>query len=195
MEDTDFDLLCEGASPEEAKRIRKLLAEWFSGDESGFPLQFVLITRAQWRAAARVPEHIRTECQGLETAFGEQHRRMGGLLRTFESGADLRLKALKEAAERQDQTIGKLFAELERENAVAKAYAATVRAELDRATVLWNQAKDDLQEERRKLAEEWGRLQRESRLREAINFWTMVLFLFGVGGLVGWLARHLMAHP
>ncbi len=76
MEDSDFDILCEGASAEEAKRLRRVLAEWFAGDEHGFPLQFVLITRAQWRAAAKVSEHIRTECRSLETVFGEQHQRM-----------------------------------------------------------------------------------------------------------------------
>ena len=129
MEDTDFDLLCEGASPEEAKRLRKLLAEWFAGDESGFPLQFVLITRAQWRAAAKVPEHIRTECRSLETAFGEQHQRMAGLLAKFETAAELRLKALEEGAERQSGTAEKLFKDLEKENGVAKAYANTVKAE------------------------------------------------------------------
>ncbi len=39
MGDSDFDLLCEGASPEEAKRLRKVLAEWCAGDEKGFPAQ------------------------------------------------------------------------------------------------------------------------------------------------------------
>ena len=52
MEDTDFDLLCVGLSPDEAKRMRKILAEWSDGDENGFPVQLALLTRAQWHAAA-----------------------------------------------------------------------------------------------------------------------------------------------
>ena len=28
MDDTDFDVLCEGASTAEAKQLRKLLADW-----------------------------------------------------------------------------------------------------------------------------------------------------------------------
>src|SRR6266513_2196043 len=43
MNDTDFDALCEGASPVEAKRLRKLLADWCDGDEHSFPVQLALI--------------------------------------------------------------------------------------------------------------------------------------------------------
>ena len=52
MDNTYFDALCEGATPGEAKRLRKLLAEWCDGDEESFPVQLALLTRAQWRAAA-----------------------------------------------------------------------------------------------------------------------------------------------
>ena len=31
MDDTDFDVLCDGAPPAEAKQLRKLLADWCSG--------------------------------------------------------------------------------------------------------------------------------------------------------------------
>ena len=58
MEDTDFDLLCVGLSPDEAKRMRKMLAEWNDGDENGFPVQLAMLTRAQWRAAALVPQAV-----------------------------------------------------------------------------------------------------------------------------------------
>ncbi len=47
MDDTDFDVLCEGAPPAEAKQLRKLLADWCNGQENSFPVQLVLLTRAQ----------------------------------------------------------------------------------------------------------------------------------------------------
>ena len=47
MIDTDFDLLCDGVNPAEAKRLRKILAEWCSGDENSFPVQLALLTKAQ----------------------------------------------------------------------------------------------------------------------------------------------------
>ena len=39
MDETNFDALCEGASPQEAKRLRKILSEWCQGDEDSFPVQ------------------------------------------------------------------------------------------------------------------------------------------------------------
>lgn len=62
MMDTDFDLLCDGVNPAEAKRLRKILAEWCSGDENSFPVQLALLTKAQWRAIARMP-HIMRDSQ------------------------------------------------------------------------------------------------------------------------------------
>ena len=59
MNDTDFDLLCDGANPAEAKRLRKMLAEWCSGDENSFPVQLALLTKAQWRAIGRLPHILR----------------------------------------------------------------------------------------------------------------------------------------
>ncbi|HEX3719416.1 MAG TPA: hypothetical protein VH595_15790 [Verrucomicrobiae bacterium] len=62
MIDTDFDLLCEGMNPTEAKRLRKILAEWCSGDENSFPVQLALLTKAQWRAVAHLP-HVPRDSQ------------------------------------------------------------------------------------------------------------------------------------
>jgi hypothetical protein len=55
MQDTDLDFLFDGLPPEEAKRMRKILAEWRIGDEHSFPVQLALLTRAQWKAAAQTP--------------------------------------------------------------------------------------------------------------------------------------------
>ena len=57
MMDTDFDLLCDGVNPAEAKRLRKILAEWCSGDENSFPVQLALLTKAQWRAVGAVASY------------------------------------------------------------------------------------------------------------------------------------------
>ena len=68
MIDTDFDLLCEGANPAEAKCLRKILAEWCSGDENSFPVQLALLTKAQWRAVARLPNVVKHSQKEFEKA-------------------------------------------------------------------------------------------------------------------------------
>jgi hypothetical protein len=68
MIDTDFDLLCDGANPAEAKCLRKILAEWCRGDENSFPVQLALLTKAQWRAVARLPQVVKESQKELEKA-------------------------------------------------------------------------------------------------------------------------------
>jgi methyl-accepting chemotaxis protein len=68
MIDTDFDLLCDGANPAEAKCLRKILAEWCRGDENSFPVQLALLTKAQWRAVARLPHVVKDSQKELEKA-------------------------------------------------------------------------------------------------------------------------------
>jgi hypothetical protein len=73
MIDTDFDLLCDGANPAEAKCLRKILAEWCSGDENSFPVQLALLTKAQWRAVARLP-HVMRDSQKQWAQDQASHR-------------------------------------------------------------------------------------------------------------------------
>jgi hypothetical protein len=75
MNDTEFDLLCEGANPAEAKRLRKMLAEWSSGDENSFPVQLALLTKAQWRAVARLPNMVKDAQKQLEHSQASQRAR------------------------------------------------------------------------------------------------------------------------
>ena len=55
MNPSDFDLLCAGASPEETRRLCKLLNEWCAGDENEFvPLAVAL------RGKSRLPFRSRS---------------------------------------------------------------------------------------------------------------------------------------
>lgn len=76
MIDTDFDLLCDGANPAEAKCLRKILAEWCKGDENSFPVQLALLTKAQWRAVARLPRVVEESRKQLEQAQASHHVRL-----------------------------------------------------------------------------------------------------------------------
>ena len=80
MEDTDFDLLCVGLSPDEAKRMRKILAEWNDGDENGFPVQLAMLTRAQWQAAASIPRSLNDSRKWLELHLAEYRRQTAELV-------------------------------------------------------------------------------------------------------------------
>src|SRR5258705_9330139 len=71
MDKTGVDVLCEGANAEETRLLSKLLKEWCGGDERSFPVHLALLTRAQWRAAARVPLLVAKSREQLAADFIE----------------------------------------------------------------------------------------------------------------------------
>src|SRR5687767_7851712 len=95
MDDTDFDALCEGASPAEAKQLRKLLSDWCNGAENSFPVHLALLTRAQWRAAAAIPRLVDQSRRLLEQEFTGQRQEAGGLVKEFEKSAAAKIGELK----------------------------------------------------------------------------------------------------
>src|SRR5580698_1743506 len=82
MDDTCFDLLCNGLSADEARLFRKMLAEWSDGDENGFPVQLALLTRAQWRAAALVPQAVNEARILIPLHLAEYRRQTAELVKT-----------------------------------------------------------------------------------------------------------------
>lgn len=91
MPSSHFDLLSAGAGPEETRRLFKMLREWSDADENGFPAQWALLTRAQWRVAATVPESVVAARMGLEQRFTEMQTGIG--LRIVEAESALRARA------------------------------------------------------------------------------------------------------
>jgi len=83
MDDTCFDLLCKDLSADEARLFRKMLAEWSDGDENGFPVQLALLTRAQWRAAALVPQAVNESRKLIELHLAEYRRQTAALIGNF----------------------------------------------------------------------------------------------------------------
>ena len=98
MEDTDFDFLCNGLSADEAKRLRKILAEWGDGDETGFPVQLVMLTRAQWRAAALVPQAVNESRKLIELHLAEYRRQTSALIGNLSAVGEEQTGELKSAS-------------------------------------------------------------------------------------------------
>lgn len=96
MEDTDFDILCEGASPAEAKRLRKLMADWYDGDENSFPVQLVLLTRAQWRAAARIPVLVNESSKLMNAKLVQFRQELAYAVGDFKTKTELQLQAVRD---------------------------------------------------------------------------------------------------
>ena len=108
MDDTDFDALCEGAPPAEAKQLRKLLSDWCNGAEDSFPVQLVLLTRAHWRAAARIPHLVDQSRKLLQQEFTEQRQQAGTLVKGFEKSAAAKIGELKTMVDEHATKMAKI---------------------------------------------------------------------------------------
>jgi hypothetical protein len=137
MDDTDFDLLCKGLSAEEAKRMRKIVNEWCDGDENGFPVQLVLLTLAQLRAAASVPRAIADSRKWLEQHLAEYRRQtqslVDGFVQTVQTGTGSFEASLSAHAKTMERTVNQIQAQLD----VAEEVAGQVKSLMANATSQW----------------------------------------------------------
>jgi hypothetical protein len=190
MEDTDFDLLCEGASPPEAKRLRKLLAEWCDGDENSFPVQMALLSKAQWRAAAHIPRLVNESSKLLDLKLAESRRQTASLVESFAQAAETKERALQSIIVNHNEATKKTLAEMRTQLTNAEFVAERIGGELKNGAFGWKAAAADFQAERTKLEE--ARHQLDARLNsgERLCFVLLLVGLVGVGVAIGlWIAR------
>ncbi len=153
MDETNFDALCEGASPQEAKRLRKILSEWCQGDEDSFPVQLTLLTRAQWRVAARMPQQLVVARQQLDQAFAEHQRRARAAFDEFTREIDTRTGALEQIIARHTETARKIVAEMRVELTHTEVAAKRIQNQLEAGVGEWQKARTDFMTERDRLME------------------------------------------
>jgi hypothetical protein len=185
MDDTDFDLLCEGASPEEAKRIRKLLAEWCKGDENSFPVQLALLTRAQWRAASRVPQLMSESHTEFERQLGELFGKFMQLVRNYEQSGQTKVKEMDRLLTAQGEKVDRTVKQARSELSAAEKVTERIRGDLKQSAGCWKEAQEAFEEEQRNLAQTIRELKKERDWQEWMAFiWLLVLVLV-IGMVLG----------
>ena len=150
MDDTDFDAICDGASPAETKRLRKLLTEWCNGDEQSFPVQLALLTRAQWRAAAKVPRLVNESRELIERKLAEYRQQTAALIKGLAETADAKANALEAIVARHTETTKKAVTEMRGHLVSTEAVAGHIQDELEQGALAWKKAKADFEAEREK---------------------------------------------
>ena len=128
MEDTDFDLLCKGLTPDEAKRLRKLFREWSGGDENGFLVQLALLTTAQWNAAAAVPQAVNDSRKLIERHLAEYRQQTKGLIDGFAVRINENSSALSQLAEVHIHAVQEATAKIGKHSAAVELVARLLTA-------------------------------------------------------------------
>lgn len=173
MDDTDFDALCEGAPPAEAKQLRKLLADWCAGAENSFPVQLVLLTRAQWRAAATVPLAVNEACKLLDLKLAEQRQQITTLVKGYEQATAAKAGELKTIVADHAVATARTVTEMRAQLSNAEKVAQRIRNEIEGGGEKWKEATTDFERITKRLTQLCADLQ----ARPWRSHWVLVILL------------------
>ncbi len=185
MSKTDLDWLTEEASPEEIKRLMRIAHEWSQGDEHSFPVQLALLTRAQWRAVAKIPRVIDESAVLLETKLAGHRQQLAGLVKEFSASGDAKVEALAKTASAHTQSMTRANLEMSGHLVKASHMAELIRHELQKGATALQGVEREIINERKRLEKE----RRDFEERRTWNAWMIYgligLLLIGLGIFIG----------
>jgi gas vesicle protein len=144
MEDTDFDSLCAGLSADDARRLRKNFVEWYDGDENGFPVQLALLTRAQWRAAALVPQAVNESRKLIELHLAEYRRQTAELVKNLSAVGEDQADELKNVVKAHTEALNQASGSFRSQLKSIGAFTQDIRKHLDDGISSYNHVRTDL---------------------------------------------------
>lgn len=189
MDDTDFDFLIEGVSPEEAKGLRKILAQWCVGDENSFPVQLALLTRAQWRAAAQTTAMLGQSVELLERRLTDHRQQTATILKNINFAIENKTKALEEIAADHREAANKVLADLRDHAASTRKLLDQMQGELTNGARDLKKFRDDFIAERQRLEEARQRYESHRNWMDWAVILGLLLSFMGIGILIGWTVR------
>ena len=141
MGETDFDALLEGASAPEAKRLWKVLSEWCDGDENSFPVHLALLTRAQWRAAARIPHLVNDSVKMMDLKWAEYRQQTSAAVKDFARTADAKARDLERIVITHTNAMNEAAAKVRANVNNAEMIAESIKSQLETGAAEWNTAR------------------------------------------------------
>jgi len=185
MEDTDFDLLCAGLSPDEAKRMRKILAEWNDGDENGFPVQLAMLTRAQWRAAALVPQAVNDSRKLIELHLAEYQRQTSALISNLSVVGEEQTDELKKTVQAHTEALNQASGSFRSQLKEIGAAAQDIRRHLDDGVSAHHRVKTDLKSGSERFQKTCEELDARITGLQIRRDWLTLLGLIFIGIVIG----------
>lgn len=184
MDDTCFDLLCKGMSVEEAKLFRKMLAEWCDGDENSFPVQLVLLTCAQWRAAAEMPLTLQKIIAAFEAKLADHQKQMAALMITLGRAGDDKIKAFEETVATHTEAMEIVAAKNCDHLDETEKFAREIRGQMEYGLRESDRITKAMIDERQRLEETQHRYDRSMEWREMFNRFAAGILAAIAGGVI-----------
>jgi len=193
MEDTDFDFLCNGLPAEEAKRMRKILAEWCDGDEDGFPVQLVMLTRAQWRAAALVPQAVNESRKLIELHLAEYRRQTAALIGNLSAVGEEQAGDLENIVKTHTEVLNQASGSFRSQLKEIGAAAMDIRKHLDDGVSAHHRVKNDLKAASERFQKSCEELDGRIAGLQIRRDWLALLGLIAVGIVIGFVVGVVIA--
>ena len=190
MDDTDFDLLCKGLTPDEAKQLRKIFREWSGGDENDFPVQLALLTRAQWRAAAQMPVTLQKMVAAFETKLAAQQQQQAALMKTLREAGDEKIRAFDNTVAFHTEAMKKVAAKNCEHLDETEKFAREIRKQMEAGLRETDRITKSFVDERHRLEEACRKYEQSMEWREFFNELGMFILVAIGGGLFGYFFRH-----
>ena len=185
MDKTEFDVLCEGANAEETRLLSKVLKEWCGGDERSFPVHLALLTRAQWRGAARVPLLVAKSREQLAADFIQHRRDISQMVSGFQQVIESKLKTVEAVVTTHDQNTGSTLADMRSVLNRTATIGDQIKADLYQGRKSWEQARADFETERQKLEQARKELEAHTNKRDWIWFGFALAGVLAIGVAIG----------
>ena len=150
LDKDDLAVLTANMTKEEVDRVHRLLHEWSVGPEDSFPVQFVLLTRTQLRAAASIPRAIADSRKWLELHLAEYRKQTAALTNDFAGMVGIKHRELKDIVLKHAETVKQDALFVSNRLVDANDVAKSIQKNLQSAVAEWNQSKDALARERQR---------------------------------------------
>jgi len=169
----DLAILCRDLTKEEVDRVHRLIHEWGIGPEDSFPVQFVLLTRAQLHAAASVPRSIADSRKWLEQHLAEYRRQTAALTDDFAGMVDIKHSELKDIVLKHAETVKRDALFVSNRLVDANDVAKSIQKNLQYAAAEWNQSQNALERERERFEKVCRKLDEAVNLR-GVHWYVLV---------------------
>jgi DNA-binding transcriptional regulator YhcF (GntR family) len=185
MKETDLDQLCAGASPEEIKQLYKMVNEWGNGDPNSFPVQLALLTKGQWRAAARIPSL-------LAEKMAVHQKEMAAALKNFSSANDAKTKTLEGTIATHTESMKKVASQSWENLEEIEKYARQIRERMEYGLRESDRITKSFIDERHRLEQARRDYERSMEWWDVFQRFLALMLASAFGFIIGW---YYFAHP
>jgi delta 1-pyrroline-5-carboxylate dehydrogenase len=185
LDKDDLSALSIGLTADEVDRVHRLLHEWGTGPEDGFPVQLALLTRAQWRMAANLPRLMNDARKLIELHLAEYRRQTAVLVQDFGTTIDGKTEDFKTVLADNRETVNQASVSIRNMLWETAETAKQIRKTLDDGVSAWNRAKAEMDTASKKFQKACQELDDRITWRELRRDWLTLLSLIAIGIVAG----------